>query len=57
MDVAKVGGQDQKKIFPLFMKYVFPFIFLFEPYFVEISFILSNEVRDERDNCNPKLLL
>lgn len=39
------------------MKYVIPFIVLIESYFVAISFILSNGVRDRRDNCNPKLHL
>ena len=53
----KLVGKTKRKSFLFFMKYVFPFIFLFESYFVAVSFILSNEVRDERDNCNPKLLL
>lgn len=39
------------------MKYMIPFIVLIESYFVAISFILSNGVRDRRDNCNPKLHL
>lgn len=58
----KLVGKTKKKsslfffFFFFLTKFIIPFIVFCESYFVSMSFIFRNGVRDKRDKWNPKIL-